>query len=121
MILISRLAPAMKPSALKRSSIAAERASAEPGGEQALDVAAAARRREATLNLLAVDDDQGRHLVDPESCGELGLFLDLDAVQAKGVVVTAALEHLREIALDPARLPRAAGVEEHETRAQPAL
>jgi hypothetical protein len=47
-----------------------------------------------------LDDEERRHELDPESVEQVGALVLVDAVDPEGPVVAAALEHLREEALD---------------------
>jgi predicted oxidoreductase len=88
----------------------------EPGSEKALDLPAAARALEAGADDLVLDDDEGRHRVDPKALDEVGALLLVDAVELERAVVPAALEHLRE---EPFGTTAGAGngrIEEHQPR-----
>jgi len=64
---------------------------AQPGREQPLDVAAAARARKAVPDPLVLDHDDRRYLFDPEALGQLGVLVDVDVEQLEGVVVAPPL------------------------------
>src|SRR5213083_2840144 len=55
----------------------------QPGREEALDLAAAAGPLEASRDGFVLDDDEGRHRLDPESFEQVGMLLlrDLDDVE----------------------------------------
>ena len=88
--------------------------SAEPGREERLDLPAAARFLELRPDLLRLDDDERGQLDDAEALGEVGPLLVVDAVERERPVVAAALEDLREEALDAAAVPGQVRVEEDE-------
>src|SRR4051812_2674976 len=63
----------------------------QPGRERGLDLSAAAGISEAHANSLVIDHEQGRKMVNGEALGELRAKVGVDALQAEGVVVVAAL------------------------------
>src|SRR5919201_2260163 len=89
----------------------------EPGSEQLLDVAAAARGLEPALHALVLDDHDGRHLADAEALGQFGVLVDVDVVELERPVVAPPLQHLREVPLDATRAAGVPRVEEHEAGA----
>ena len=68
----------------------------EPGREEALDLAAAARPLKAGADDLVLDDDEGRHRLDAEALDEVGTLLLVHPVQLEGAVIPAPLENLGE-------------------------
>ena len=88
----------------------------QPGGEEALDLAAAARPLEPRCDGLALDDDERRHLGDPEALDEIGPVLLGDTEDPEGPVVSAPLQDLGQKALDAAALTGQARVEEDQPR-----
>ena len=63
-----------------------------------------------------IDDDERRRLGNAAAPGEVVVLLVVESVDAEGVVVSSPLQHLGEKALDPARVTRAAAVEEEQLR-----
>src|SRR5581483_4635753 len=90
--------------------------SAQPGREQRLDLAAVARRAQPGPDPAAVDDEQRRDRVDPEAADEVRPLLRRDSVQPERLVVSPALEDLRDVRVDLATAATRLRVEEHEAR-----
>jgi hypothetical protein len=90
--------------------------SLQPGREEALDLAAAARLLEPGLYGFALDDDEGRHRQDAEPLDEVGTLLLVHAVELERAVVAPALEYLSQ---EPFNATAGAGngrIEEDESR-----
>ena len=68
----------------------------QPGSEEALDLAAAARALEPRADDFVLHDDKRRHRLDAEPLHEIGPFLLVDSVQPERAVVPPALQHLRQ-------------------------
>ena len=62
------------------------------------------------------DDADRRCRVDPEPLGELGVGLNVDAVDLECVVVASALKDLRQEPVHASRIPVGALEEEQEPR-----
>src|SRR5262245_35288094 len=88
----------------------------KPGGEEAFDVAAAARLLEAACDGAALDDDQRRHGLDAEPLQQVRALLLRDPHDMERAMVPAALQHLRQEALDPPTMAGQCRVEEDEPR-----
>lgn len=86
----------------------------EPGGEGVLDLHAAPWLFEPCLGALVLDDDQCGWVLDAAALGEVGAGVVVDSVQMEGVVVSAALQDLGEVALYAAGAAVAGGVEEEQ-------
>src|SRR5919109_2780347 len=83
----------------------------EPGREEALNLAAAARLLEPGRQLRAFDHRERRHVVHTKPRREDRLGLDVDTVELERLVVSPTLKHLREECLDA---PAAAGARAEE-------
>src|SRR5205823_4266471 len=81
-------------------------ASVQPGGEEALDVAAATRSLEPAGHGRSLDDHERRHLRDLEAFEQIRSFLLCDAHHLERPVISASLQHLGQEAIHPAALPR---------------
>src|SRR5436190_4008498 len=88
----------------------------QPGRQELLDVAAAARTCEPAPDRLSFHDYERRHLVHGEPLEQVRPFLLRDAENLEGAVVSTALENLGQEALHPAAVPGQARVEEDEAR-----
>src|SRR5581483_6560230 len=94
----------------------ARTASAQPGGERGLEIAAATRCDDPLSHLAVLDDEKRRDFLDLEARREVGTPVDGHLDQVERVVVAAALEHLRQEAF---RAPAPSGhgrVEQDQTR-----
>src|SRR5204862_5829717 len=88
----------------------------QPGREEALDLATAARPLEAGPHDLVLDDDERRHRLHAEALHEVGTLFLVDAIEPERAVVAAALKNLGE---EPFDAPAGAGdgrIEEHQAR-----
>src|SRR5215218_1238551 len=88
----------------------------QPGLEEPLDVAAAARLLEPCQDPLALDDVERRHALEVEALGQIGSLLAVDAVDLERFVIPALLQDLGE---EPVHAPAPPGlrrVEEDEPR-----
>src|SRR5438309_2653753 len=88
----------------------------QPGRQELLDVAAAARACEPGPDRLSLHDHERLHLVHGEPLEQVRPFLLRNTENLERAVVSTALEHLGEEALHPAAVPGQARVEEDEAR-----
>jgi hypothetical protein len=88
----------------------------QPGGEEALDLSAAAGPLEAAGDGAALDDEQRRHALDSEALEQVGAFLLRDSHERESAVVAATLQHLREESLDTPTMAGQCRVEEDKPR-----
>jgi hypothetical protein len=65
---------------------------------------------------LVLDDEQSRNRIDLESLDKVRVLVGVYATQPKRLMVAAALQHLGQEALCPARPPRSDRVEEEKLR-----
>ena len=70
----------------------------------------------ASLDAAVGDDEQRRCLFDAEALGQIWTFVHLDLDELERAVVLAALEHLRDEALDAPAAAAHSRVEEDEPR-----
>ncbi len=89
----------------------------KPGGELGFQLAASGRCDDPLLHPPAVDDEQGRHLVNEEPLGEIRPPVDRHLDELERVVIAAALEHLREVPLGSATASGHGRVEQEQARA----
>jgi hypothetical protein len=71
---------------------------------------------ETGANTLVLHDDQGRNFLDLEPLDQLRVLIGVYATQPKRLVVAAALQHLGQETLCPARPPRGERIEEEKLR-----
>ena len=90
--------------------------SAQPGSEQLLDLAAAARLVEPRAHGAFLNDDECREVLDAEALDQLGMLILVDEDDAERGVVPASLQHLREESLHAAALARKRRGEEDQPR-----
>src|SRR6266536_2238351 len=88
----------------------------EPGGEEPFDLPAASWLFQTTGDRVSLHDKQGRDGTDLEAREQIRALLLGDVHDLERPVVPAALQHLREKALDAAALPGHGGVEEDKSR-----
>lgn len=93
----------------------------EPGFELGLELAAASRRDDSTEDLVAVEHEERRHLVDVEPSREIGPPVDGYLHELEGLVVSAPLQHLGDESLCSAALSRSGRLEEDELRSRARL
>src|SRR5207244_4060070 len=86
----------------------------EPGRQEALDLAAAARLLEPGLHDFVLNDDERRHRLYAESLDEVRPLLLVNTVELEGAVVAPALENLGEEPFDATTGARDRRIEEHE-------
>jgi ferritin-like metal-binding protein YciE len=86
----------------------------EPGSEEALDLATAARPLEPRPHELPLHDDECRHGLDAETFDQVGALDLVDAIEPERAVVAAALQYLRQESLHTAAVARDGRVEKDE-------
>jgi hypothetical protein len=86
----------------------------QPGGEEALDVAAAARPLEAPRDGTPLHDDQGRHRLDLEVLQQVRALLLRDADDLERPVVAPSLQHLGKEPLHTSTMSGQCRVEEDQ-------
>src|SRR5207237_4208999 len=87
----------------------------QPGREELLDLAAAARRDEACRHALALEHADRRHGLDAEALEQLRTFLLRDGVEQERRVVAPTLKHLGEESLHAAAAAGRVRMEEAQT------
>src|SRR3954449_6035002 len=90
--------------------------SAQPGGEEALDVAATTWFFEAAGDCASFDDDECGHRVDLEVLEQVRTVLLGDAHELERPMVAPSLQDLREKALDTPAMPGQRRVKEDQPR-----
>src|SRR3954452_24419961 len=88
----------------------------QPGGEEALDVAAAARPHEAAGDRTPLHDDQGRQRLDLEVLQQVRAFFLRNADVLERPVVAPSLQHLGKEPLYTSTMTGQCRVEEDEPR-----
>jgi hypothetical protein len=74
--------------------------------------------REAVADAALGDDEERRHLVDPEALGEVWMLVHVHRVEDERSVIPAPLEYLGDEPFDAAAASAHLGVEEDESRAR---
>src|SRR5579862_1523429 len=90
--------------------------SAQPGVELRFELATAARGDDPLAKLPVLHDADRREILDAELLREVRPFVDRHPHELERVVVAAALQHLRDEALDAPATPGLRGEEEDEPR-----
>jgi hypothetical protein len=88
----------------------------QPGGEEALDVPAAARPLEPSADRVPFHDDERRQHTDREPLDQIGAFLLGDVKHLERSVIPSPLQHLGQEALHTAAVTRDRRVEENQPR-----
>ena len=73
----------------------------QPGLEELLDLAATSCVLEPTSDPIAFHDQQRRQRRDPEPRDQVRALLLRDPVEGEGVVISSALQDLRQVSLGP--------------------